>query len=124
MGNNNSTQNFGSVYPKENEKARPGYYFNKGSKIYNGAPIELLPEEDSFRKLKYGYAKSNKRVFFKGVPIQDTIPNTFSIVSRGDVKNIINESDQLVKLNSVLGMDYSLNKKRLYYRGTRIYSEV
>jgi hypothetical protein len=124
MGNDNSTPNFGSVYPKENEKPRPGYYFNNIVKMYHGSPIEVLPEENSFKKLKYGYAKSNKRVFYKGVPIQDTLPNTFSIISRANVKNIINDSDQLVKLNAVLGLDYSCNKKRLYYRGKRIYSEL
>jgi hypothetical protein len=124
MGNKNTVPNFGSVYPKENEKPRPGYYFNNVAKMYHGLPIEVLPDENSFKKLKYGYAKSNKRVFYKGVPIQDTFPDTFSIISRANVKNIIDGSEQLVKLNSVLGMDYSSNKKRLYYRGKKIYSET
>jgi hypothetical protein len=124
MGNNNTVPNFGSVYPKENEKPRPGYYFNNHIKMYHGTPLEVLPDEYSFKKMKFGYAKSHNRVFYKGVPIQDTFPNTFSIISRANVKNIINDSDQLVKLNSVLGMDYNCNKKRLYYRGKRIYSET
>ena len=114
---------FGKIHPKDNEKARPGYYFNTTSKLYQGTPIEVLPDEHAFKKLKYGYAKSNKRVFYKGVPIQGAFPNTFSIISRPNVRNIIDDSEQLIKLNSVLGMDFNCNKKRLYYRGKAIFTE-
>jgi hypothetical protein len=128
MGNVNSTKetktNFGSIYPKENDKPRPGYYFNVSKKMYQGNEISILPDEDSFKKLKYGYAKSNLRVFYKGVPIQDANPKTFSIISRSNVANIIDNSEQLVKLNSVLGMDYNCNKKRLYFHGNIIYKET
>jgi hypothetical protein len=124
MGNNTSvSSNFGSVYPKENERPRPGYYFNTLKKMYQGTPIEVLPGEDSFKKLKYGYAKSNQRVFYKGVPIQGAFPKTFSMVSRNNVRNIIDDSEQLIKLNAVLGMDYDCNKKRLYYHGKVVYTE-
>ena len=123
MGNTVNKVNFGSIYPKENQKSRPGYYFKKNKKLYHSIPMEINDGEDSFQKLKYGYAKSNQRVFYKGIPIQDTFPNTFSIISRSNVRNIIENSNQLVKLNSVLGMDYDCNKKRLYYRGKLIYSD-
>jgi hypothetical protein len=111
-----------TIYPKENEKPRPGYYFSVSRKMYHGNEIVLLPNEHSFKKLKYGYAKSNLRVFYQGVPIQNAIPNTFSIISRPNVRNIINDSEQLVKLNSVLGMDFDCSKKRIYFRGNLIYS--
>jgi len=125
MGNKLSNTNITkSIYPKENEKPRPGYYFNTSKKLYQGIPIEVLPNEDSFKKLKYGYAKSNQRVFYKGIPIQNIFPKTFSIISRSNVRNITENSEQFVKLNSVLGMDYDCNKKRLYYRGNIIYKET
>ena len=126
MGNKNSIEkvNFGSIHPKENEKPRPGYYFKKTKRMYKGNDIQLVPDEDSFKKLKYGYAKSNKRVFYKGLEIPGANPSTFSIISRPNVNNIIEKSEQLVKLNSVLGMDFDCNKKRLYYKGTVIYKET
>jgi hypothetical protein len=123
MGNTQSPQkSFGSVYPNENTEARPGYYFGKGKLIYQGTPVELLPDESSFQKLKYSYAKSDKRVFYKGVPIHGANPKTFVSINRPDVKKFSNKPE-LLKLNSVLGMDIENNNKRFYYRGNLIHTE-
>ena len=123
MGNTQSPQkHFGSVYPSENSEARPGYYFGKGKVIYQGIPVELLPGENSFQKLKYSYAKSNQRVFYKGVPVHGANSKTFTTINRPDVKKFSNKPE-LLKLNSVLGMDIENNNKRFYYRGNLIHTE-
>jgi hypothetical protein len=122
MGNSQSKKHFGSVYPDENSQARPGYYFSKGKVIYQGTSIEPLPNEDTFQKLKYSYAKSNQRVFYKGNPIHGANPKTFVSINRPDVKKFSNKPE-LEKLNSVLGMDIENNTKRFYYRGKVVYTE-
>jgi len=98
---------------------RPGYYFSKSKVIYKGTQIPFLQDESSFRKLGYGYAKSNIRVFYKGVPIPLANPNTFTTINRNNVKKEFNDYS-LLKLNSVLGMDYLNETKRVYYKGELI----
>jgi hypothetical protein len=122
MGNNQSNvPKFGSVY--STESARPGYYFGKKQAIYKGTLMDILPDENSFKKLGYSYAKSNKRVFYKGVPIPGANPITFDTVTRNKVKGLIKNSEKLEKLNSVLGTDFKGNSRNIYYRGNLVYTE-
>ena len=122
MGNNQTKISFGSIHPEIGAKARPGYYFSKKLKSYQGAPIEVQPNEHQFKKLKYGYAKSNQRVFYKGVPIPDANPVTFDVINRSEICTKVNgiDTERFVKLNTVLGMDFNDNIQRLYHKGTRI----
>ena len=113
--NANPVNTFGKIHPKDNEKARPGYYFNTTSKLYQGTPIEVLPDEHSFKKLKYGYAKSNLRVFYNGKAIPDADPKTFTIIPRKE-KTPFN-------LNCVLGRDVKNGKIRWYKFGNKIHEE-
>jgi hypothetical protein len=118
MGNKQSTvTHFGTVHPVEGSKGRPGYYFNKSSVIYQGIPIQILPNESDFKKLNYGYLKSNLRVFYNGAPIYGANPKTFHILQRKD------SPMEFKHLNSVLGKDYQDNKERLYHFGKLIYTE-
>jgi len=116
MGNNTSSQpekeKFGSIHG--GDKVRPGYYVSKKKVMYGGSEIALLPEETDFIKLKYGYAKTNKRVFFRGIPIHGADPKSFTTITRQEAAK--NQS----KLNSVLGIDYQSNQKRIYHFGTLI----
>ena len=122
MGNTNSKKEFGSVYPTENKKARPGYYISKEKCIYNGTVIEMLPDESKCISLNYSYAKTNQRVFYKGIPIYGANAKSFVSINRPDIKKY-SSKPELGKLNSVLGMDYLDNTKRFYYRGKLIHSE-
>ena len=105
MGNNISVPpkiKFGSINDPIN--SRPGYYTNGKILKYHTNEIILIDNENiaSFKKLKYGYAITNKRVFYKGVYMDKVNPNNFSIINIPDVKNL--NDIQLVKLNSFLGM--------------------
>ena len=124
MGNNTSVikKKFGSIYKKNNEPVRPGYYKNKNNIIYQGENINLQPDEDSFHKLKYGYAKTNKFVYYKGIPINSANPKTFNVINRKNIKSIT-QIPEYIKLNSVLGVDYIDNKKRIFYQGHIIHTE-
>ena len=124
MGTTQSTnkKKFGSVYPTENLKARPGYYLSKNKIMYQGKILELLPNEDSFQKLKYSYIKTNQRVFYKGIFIYGANPKTFITLNRNNIKQFSNKQE-LEKLNSVLGMDINHDIKRFYYRGNVIHTE-
>ena len=85
------------------------YYFNKNKVIYKGVEIQLLPNEAEFEKLKYGYLKSNMRVFYKGQPIPGANQKSFTVINRSVQDN---------KTNSVLGSDYDLHfNKRFYFKG-------
>jgi hypothetical protein len=122
MGNNQTKIAFGSINPELGAKARPGYYFSKKIKSYQGVPIEVQPDEHQFKKLKYGYAKSNQRVFYQGIPIPDANPVTFDVINRSEIATKVNaiHTKQFVKLNTVLGMDFNGNEQRLYHKGTLI----
>ena len=121
MGNSVSTEPikkkliFGSVNDELHPRA--GYYHNGNIIKYHTVPIVLIPGElpNTFIKLKYGYAKTNKRVFYKGAGILNANSATFSVINRDNVK-VLNDNN-LIKLNSVLGMDYYNNKRRIYYKG-------
>ena len=128
MGNTNSITNsnikekFGSIYNKDGI-TRPGYYWKKGKNkklIYKGVDIPLLPDEDKFKSLKYGYLVTNKRVFYKGLPILQANPKSFSTITRDKINEF---NTELKKLNSVLGMDYLGNKKRFYHKNNIVYEE-
>ena len=117
---------FGSIHPEPNEKARPGYYFTTGKILYKGMEIPILPEESGFRKLKYGYLKSNIRVFYKGVSIPFANPVTFLTITRNNVNGLSQnkeKNNEFLKLNSVLGMDFVCNKKRIYFKTKIIHEE-
>ena len=99
MGNINSITNsiikekFGSIYNKDGI-TRPGYYWKKGNNkklIYKGVDIPLLPGEDKFKSLKYGYLVTNKRVFYKGLPILQANPKSFSTITRDKVNEFNKE---------------------------------
>ena len=131
MGNTNSNvvkEKFGSIYSKDGI-TRPGYYWKKGNKkklIYQGNEITLLPDETDFKSLKYGYFVTNLRVFYKGMPLLQANPKTFSTVTRNNIKSINLKSEkinELAKLNSVIGLDYFGNKKRFYHKNIIIYEE-
>ena len=125
MGNIESKRNFGSIYGTSGV-VRPGYYIGKDTLIYQGVKIPLMQDERDFKKLKFGYLKTNKRVFFKGKPIIEANPKTFSTITRDNVKNVSTNSQKisdLVKLNSVLGMDFYGNKKRIFHKDKIIYTE-
>jgi hypothetical protein len=110
----------------ENKNARPGYYFTLGKVMYKGQLIPLLPDEKEFQKLKYGYLKSNLRVFYNGTYIPDANPVTFSVLTRKNTKTLSKfpkKNQEFTKLNCVLGMDFVCDKKRIYYRNNIIHEE-
>jgi hypothetical protein len=132
MGNTpstNETFKFGSIYGKVGkdgkvEKVRPGYYFGKMI-MYKGQQIPIMENETDFQKLKFGYAKSNTRVFYNGKPIHAN-PATFLVFTRNNVKTLSkfpDKNEEFFKLNSVLGMDFLGNKKRIFFRDRVIHEE-
>ena len=93
MGNSNSVvkEKFGSIYNKDGI-TRPGYYWKKGKNkklIYKGTDLPLFPDEDEFRSLKFGYLVTNKRVFYKGTPLLQANPKTFSTITRNNVNTTL-----------------------------------
>jgi len=122
MGNNNSrpvkTIKFGSVNDPEN--GRPGWYFNGKIIKYHTQEIPLVAGEDinSFKKLKYGYAITNKRAFYKGEQMIGVNPSNFGILTREQVPSL--NDNNLTKLNSVLGVESAGNKRKIYYKGNLI----
>jgi hypothetical protein len=116
---------FGSIYGLRGNP-RPGYYFSKNKIIYKGTEIPRLEHESNFQKLKYGYLKSNRRVFYKGVYLPLANPATFSVITRNNADSISrdpNTNIDLQKYNSVLGMDFIRNKKRIYFRDRIVHEE-
>jgi len=105
---------FGSIHDPGNP--RPGYYYNQNTRTlkYHTHEIILLPGENIFKKLKYGYAKTNKRVFYKGIHIPGAIPDNFSTLTIPEVKEL--GIPKLTKLNSVLG----ILGNSYYYKGKLI----
>ena len=73
-------------------------------------------ELNSFIKLKYSYAKTDTLVYYKGEVIQEANPKTFILFNR---KNI---PEEFKNLNSVIGMDFLNNFKRIYQFGKIIYT--
>jgi len=137
MGNKNSSHEFGktSVYKNEIKidnntvntvntintvekvNIRPGYYKNKKNVYYSGISLNLSKKEkSSFKKLKYSYAKTNNFVYYKGEIIPEANSKTFIVLNR---KNI---PDEYKNLNSVIGMDFENNFKRIYQFGKLIYT--
>ena len=118
--------NFGKVYASEGEKTRPGYYFGKGGVVYKGQSIIPLPGETGFQKLKYGYLRSNKRVFFKGQPLIGANPDTFTVITRNNVHSLCKNQErnqEFKRLNTVLGTDFVGNTRRVYLGTNLIYTE-
>ena len=99
------TLKFGGI--KDIDKPRPGYYVS-GQGVYYSGKI-LTPEPSYFAKLKYGYAKNDKVVWYRGEPVKDADVHTFTTVNRGDSSI----PKQLKKYNSVLGKD----SKAWYLKG-------
>ena len=107
---------FGSIYDPSNP--RPGYYYNKNTRVlkYKIHNIILLQGEYNFVKLKYGYAKTNKRVFYKGIHLTSANQNNFETMNIPEIKKLGIHS--LSKYNSVLGVekvDGTITK--VYYKG-------
>ena len=86
-----------------------------------------MENEKDFQKLKYGYLKSNMRVFYSGIPILLANPATFSVITRNNVNSLSKNPEknkEFSKLNSVLGMDFVGNKKRIFFRDRIIHEEL
>jgi len=124
MGNNTSTASsaFGEKSKKcsinDPTKPRPGYYTNGHEVYYCGKQMTLLPGEipSSFKKLGYSYAKTNKCVFYKGVPIDGTDPATFVTIDRKQQENILLPPHQkaiITRINGVIGRD----RHGIYFQG-------
>ena len=115
---------FGSVYDNGG-KIRPGYYFSKDKVMYHGKEIPKMKDEIDFQKLKYGYLKSNKRVFYNGEPVLTANPATFSVINRNNkfISKSPEKNSEFEKLNCVLGMDYIGNKKRIFLNEKIIHTE-
>ena len=110
---------FGSISDPLNP--RPGYYYNKNTRVlkYKIHDIPFLQGETNFTKLKYGYAKTNKRVFYKGVHIISANPNNFQTMNIPEVKKL--NIPLLSRYNSVLGVEISNDKiNKIYYKGKLI----
>jgi hypothetical protein len=130
MGNNTSVPEpekvkFGTVYGTDG-KTRPGYYLGNGKVIYKGQEIPTTPGETDFQKLKFGYLKSNKHVYYNGKIIPGANPATFLTIERKNAKTLSKlpeKNKEFEKLNSVLGMDYVGNKKRIYFGDHVIHQE-
>lgn len=130
MGNTNSQpitkQSFGSIYPQDG-KVRPGYYLGGNKLMYKGKQIPIIENESDFQKLKYGYLKSNRRVFYNGEILLSANPSTFSVISRKTTNTLSKypeKNKEFTKLNCVLGMDFIGNKKRIFLRNTIIHEEI
>jgi hypothetical protein len=118
-------QHFGSVYGNSG-KLRPGYYIKNGIVVYKGQRLELLPGETDFQKMKYGYLKTNYRVFYKGQQIPHANPVTFTVLNRNNVSKLSKypeKNNEFEKFNSVLGMDFIGNEKRIYLGQNLIHKE-
>jgi len=100
MGNTPSkTTPFGSIDGRSGT-TRPGYYISKKKVLYDGKEIPLTPEELSFfKKLKYGYAKTNFHIYYKGKIIIGADPTTFTVINRDSVIG------PYKRLNSVIATD-------------------
>jgi hypothetical protein len=111
-----------SVSEQEGEnivKIRDGYYKNKKGIFYDGQNLNLLKiEKNTFKKLKYSYAKSKNYVFYKGTVIPDADPKTFIVINR---KNM---PEEFKIFNSVIGMDFKNGTRRIYQFGNKILSNV
>ena len=122
MGNNTSSQvkakKFGSINDPDN--SRPGYYNNGKIIKYHTREIPLVPGEyiTSFKKLRYGYAITNKRAFYKGTPMFGVNPSHFGLLNRDQVSSL--NDPNLNKLNSVIGVESFGNKKNIFYKGKKI----
>jgi hypothetical protein len=94
--------------------------------VYKGQKIELLPGETDFQKMKYGYLKTNYRVFYQGQQIPYANPVTFTVLNRNNVSKLSKhpeKNNEFEKLNSVLGMDFIGNEKRIYLGQNLIHKE-
>jgi len=110
---------FGSIYDPEN--SRPGYYKHGNTIRYHTSEIPLIPGErlDSFKKLNYGYAVTNKRAFYQGEELLGVNPSHFGIINRSELPKL-NRPD-LTKLDSVVGVESFGNKfRKIYYKGRLI----
>lgn len=124
MGNTNSnSKNFGSVY--DSQTPRPGYYINNKKVFYKSQPMDITIDEVlSFKKLGYSYAKSNKRVFFKGKVIPGVASSNFFVINRKNTTSILSNYTtpevvkQLLKLNKVLAIDFI--QKKIFSDGVLI----
>ena len=121
MGNTTSSESqknikFGSINDPDNSRA--GYYNNGKILKYHTTEIPLIPGEklESFKKLNYGYAITNRRAFYQGEELLGVNPSHFGIINRNELPKL-NRPD-LQKLDSVLGVE-SFGKKfrKIYYKG-------
>ena len=85
---------FGSVYG-HNGITRVGYYNNGKKVMYAGKELEFTPDStiESFKKLKYGYAKNNRYCFYRGKKIPGADPETFAVHRR---HSKLNKSNRVI----------------------------
>ena len=119
MGNvNSSKEKKDKCSIKNSTNPRPGYYTNGHEVYYSGKQMVLLQGEtpSSFQKLGYSYAKTNKRVFYKGQTIVGTDPVTFETLDRKQ-QTVLLSPDQkgiITRLNGVVGRD----RCGIYFHGS------
>jgi len=119
-------QQFGNVHPQPGQRARPGYYVKGNVVVYQGQTLPMLPGETDIQKLKYGYLKTNKRVFFKGNVLPSANPSTFTVLTRNNTDSISKspEKNQSFKrMNCVMATDFQGNTKRVYCGPNIIHTE-
>jgi len=119
MGNVNSSKEKKDIKYSINNttKPRPGYYTNGHEVYYSGKQLVFLQGEttSSFQKLGYSYAKTNKRVFYKGQTITGADPVTFITLDRKQQTVILPSEQQgiITRLNGVVGRD----RYGIYFHG-------
>jgi hypothetical protein len=119
-------QHFGNIHPEPGQRARPGYYVKGNIVVYQGQTLPLVPGEQDIQKLKYGYLKTNKRVFFKGQVLPSANPLTFTVLTRNNTNTISKfpEKNQSFKrMNCVMATDFQGNTKRVYCGANIIHTE-
>jgi hypothetical protein len=112
MGNTSTKTSFGSIDGRSGT-IRPGYYISKSKVLYDG---KVIPLEDlsTFKKLKYGYAKTDFHVYYKGKIIIGADPKTFTVINRESVNG------PLKRLNSVIATDSG----NVYQFGTKLNTNI
>ena len=118
MGNVTSTKKKIIKYSVSNiSNPRPGYYTNGHEVYYSGKQLVFLPGESpsSFLKLGYSYAKTDKRVFYKGQVITGADPVTFITIDRKQQSVLLPLDQQgiISRLNGVVGRD----RRGIYFQG-------
>ena len=107
MGNSESSTQKQSIQIKHSvfnkDKPRAGYYITPRSRhvMYMGEFMRPVNGENTFIKLKYSYAKTNLRVFYKGIPIPNADPASFVTIDRPNQQRIITNDSNLLIIQNI-----------------------